>query len=657
MIRKGGHKRTAGAAGVFHAPAASFLGAAALVLLGAAAAYARAGGGGGYSGGFGGGGFSGGGFSGGGGGGGGGLGLLLYWYIAFVAQDPVVGLPLTLVIGYVLWQIYGRADPVLATTGQMHRAIAQGQDFQDRQDLEASLAALKARDPKFDAEAFLKRAQDAFLKIQSAWSRQDLSPARPFVSDGVMERFLIQIGMQQALGERDDMSQVQVLGADILEMESDRCFDALHVRFLASAADQMVSTRDGRRISGSASAQEFSEIWTFLRRPGAKTLSGAGLIEGCCPNCGAPLSLADAGRCESCKSWVNSGEYDWVLCEITQECEWAPRGAEADIPGFMDLAAKDAALNAQFLEDRASVAFWRWQMALFEGRTDAAMAVAAPEFLSTLAADIAAKTESYRESAVGAVEVRCVETGAPFDRAHVLVKWSGDRWTGRGSGAAFQENVLRQHVFILKRKSGVLTEARSGLCSLRCPNCGAPQTQRDQVRCEYCGTPFNDGASHWVVEDVRPIGEWSPPKSALQTPAAPAADDWAQALSPAEALTVVALVVSANGRQTPETASMMAALAKRYGIAPEKIPALLAAARSGQVQMPVPQNREEARACLRGLARLILMEGPVTRPEVKLLNEFAARYGYSRADVRLVFRAERLALYRRAKAALRSSEA
>ncbi|MDE1976570.1 MAG: Tim44 domain-containing protein [Elusimicrobia bacterium] len=544
----------------------------------------------------------------------------------------------------------------MATTGQMHRAISQGQDLQDRQDLEASLAALKARDPKFDAEAFLKRAQDAFLKIQSAWSRQDLSPARAFISDGVMERFLIQIDMQKALGERNDMSQVQVLGADILEFESDRCFDAVHVRFRASAADQTVSLRDGSRLSGSSAPQEFVEIWTFLRRPGAKTLSGSGLIEGCCPNCGAPLSLADAGRCESCKSWVNSGEYDWVLCEITQECEWSPRGAETDIPGFMDLAAKDAALNAQFLEDRASVAFWRWQMALFEGKTDAVSAVAAPEFMSTLRSDITAKSESYRESAVGAVEVKCVETGAPFDRAHVLVKWSGDRWAGRGGAAVFQENVLRQHVFVLKRKSGVLTAARAGLCSSRCPNCGAPQTQRDQARCEYCGTAFNDGARQWVVEDVRPIGEWSPPASALDAPSAATADDWAQTLSPAEALTVVALVVSANGRQTPETEGMMTALARRYGIAPEKIPALLDAARSGQVRMPVPKNKEEARACLQGFSRLILMEGPVTRAEAGLLNEFAARYGYSRADVRLVFRAERLALYRRAKAALRSAE-
>ncbi len=655
MIRKDGNKRTAGAAGAFRAPAASFFGAGAILLLGAIAAYARAGGGGGYSGGFGGGGFSGGGFS--GGGGGGGLGILLYWYIAFVAQDPIIGLPLTLVIGYVVWQIYGQTDPVLATTGQMHRAIAQGQDLQDRRDLEASLAALKARDPKFDAEAFLKRAQDAFLKIQSAWSRQDLSPARAFISDGVMERFLIQIDMQKALGERNDMSRVQVLGADILELESDRCFDAMHVRFRASAVDQTVSLRDDRRISGSSAAQEFLEIWTFLRRPGTKTLSSAGLIEGCCPNCGAPLSLADAGRCESCKSWVNSGEYDWVLCEITQECEWAPRGAERDIPGFSALASKDAALNAQFLEDRASVAFWRWQMALFEGKTDPVAAVAAPEFMSTMGSDIAAKNESYRESAVGAVEVKCVETGAPFDRAHVLVKWSGDRWAGRGGAAVFQENVLRQHVFILKRKSGVLTEARSGLCSARCPNCGAPQTQRDQVRCEYCGTPFNDGARLWVVEDIRPIGEWSPPKSTLQAPSTSSADDWAQDLSPAEALTVVALVISANGHQTAETEGMMAALARRYGIAPEKVPALLVAARNGQVQMPVPQNREEARVCLRGLSRLILTEGPVTRAEARLLNEFAARYGYSRADVRLVFRAERLALYRRAKAALRSSAA
>jgi len=55
----------------------------------------------------------------------------------------------------------------------------------------------QVRDPQFDEQQFLARVSQAFLKIQDAWSRQDLSAVRPFISDGIRERFSFQFNMQQ----------------------------------------------------------------------------------------------------------------------------------------------------------------------------------------------------------------------------------------------------------------------------------------------------------------------------------------------------------------------------------------------------------------------------------------------------------------------------
>ena len=70
--------------------------------------------------------------------------------------------------------------------------------------------------------------------------------------------------------------------------------------------------------SGSA---EFVEFWSFLRRRG---IAGKDIYHSDnCPSCGAPQKpMLDIGKCEYCNTLLNSGEYDWVLSEITQSDDY-----------------------------------------------------------------------------------------------------------------------------------------------------------------------------------------------------------------------------------------------------------------------------------------------------------------------------------------------
>ena len=83
-----------------------------------------------------------------------------------------------------------------------------------------------------------------------------------------------------------------------------------------------------------------------LRRPGAKTLARPGLLEGHCPSCGASLPIADAAQCAACKSWVNSGEHDWVLVTITQASEWEFPDPDREVAGWPAMRATRSACRS-----------------------------------------------------------------------------------------------------------------------------------------------------------------------------------------------------------------------------------------------------------------------------------------------------------------------
>jgi hypothetical protein len=315
---------------------------AAILLIFPASLFARAGGGEGYHGGGGGGG-------GGGGHGGGGGGWILYLLFELFIHHPLIGLSLIVIIG-ILYFVYGRNAPPGGTGTNFGLPPSPSQG-----DVQQTIERLRANDPNFDEQLFYRRVDLAFGKIQVAWCSQNLNGVRPFISDGVHERFTLQFAEQRAEGWHDQMDNIQVHGISFTELRSDGLFDELSVRIDASAADYHVSLTDGRPLSGTKAAERFVEIWSFLRHRGAVTQAGKpGLIEGNCPNCGAAVELNQSANCAHCKAMLRSGQYDWVLSEITQEVEW--HGARhGDLPGVAALRSRDPDFNAVELEDRASV--------------------------------------------------------------------------------------------------------------------------------------------------------------------------------------------------------------------------------------------------------------------------------------------------------------
>jgi hypothetical protein len=280
-------------------------------------AFARAGGGSHFSGG-GGGGFGGGGSFGGGGGFGGG-GLLLP-FLFFGGGGG--GLFFFLFILFALWQLYRRmsiGNPMQASNyGPAYAPMAQMQST-----LTEDLAALQTKDPNFNQQMFLDRAQAAFFALQKAWMDRNLEPARVYMSDGIYHRWKNQIDAMIAAHKKNILDNLMIGGVQIVKVQTDPNFDSITVRIDASAADYEVDdTTVDKVIFGSRQDQPFTEYWTFTRSGSARTKAGEGAEVTQCPNCGAPLSINESGVCSYCKATVTSGQFGWVLDNITQASEW-----------------------------------------------------------------------------------------------------------------------------------------------------------------------------------------------------------------------------------------------------------------------------------------------------------------------------------------------
>ena len=601
---------------------------------------------------FGGGGGGGGGF-GGGGGDGEGLFYLLYWLVRFAIEYPAVGVPLLIVVVAVF--LYG------ARAGwwkHEERTIRRARPQRRARVSDNAVAELRRRDPDFDRAKFFSRVAVAFHKAQDSWCAQDLEPIRAFVSDGVFERFSLQIESQIDEGWRQGMSEVHTEPFTIVHVASGRHFDTVTVRIPFQAEIFRVHRDSGDRVEGSELPRRaFAECWGFVRRRGAKSLTGGGLIEGKCPNCGAPLAMNQSARCTSCEAHLRSGQYDWVLAEITQASEWRPE-VEAAVAGLERYAEGDPGLNVQLLEDHASVAFWRWSAAARQGRVDPLVRIATPEFCAEYGAGLSSSKEERTylgDRAVGSVRILGLLAGAARDRAVIEVVWDGRPTTVDETGRRdiAPDRRRRRSLLVLGRRAGEQTSVRDTFTATHCRNCGAPDPGGTDPLCSYCEAPRTGDAATWLLQDV--LGEGTPATRELHEELRNAAQGEARAAAVPSAAGLLAWAVTlakADGHVDERERRAVHALGARHEATPEQVDAMLAGTASEDTG-PVPRDEAEAEAWLGALVELALADGTLRAGEAPFLRHATHALGLPRRTLDRLLQEKRKELYREARAALK----
>ena len=577
-----------------------------------------------------------------------------------------VGVPVLIVVG-VLFYRNGRATQ----RAYMGRTIRKGYAaFAPQRNVAAALADLQGRDPAFACEALQVRLGRAFVSIQQAWSDGDMAPVQHFVSDGILERFCLQLKMMGSCSMRNIMQDVHVTQVAPLAVEADCHVETIHFRVDASAKDETLSLTSGKRVQGGTGAGRFSEVWSLSRSATATTLTKDGLIEGCCPNCGTTLAMNRSVICGSCQALIKSGEYDWVLTEITQESVWAPPDALAAPAGIEELRAADAGFSEQRVEDQVSAIFWRYRAAEMYASKDYLAGVATSDFLASPQGLVAVPAGAPRTfvagAAVGCVEVVGAELdvgGSGLDQLHVKVTWSGHAVTvpiPTELAPNYALSTPRRHDFVLTRKHGVQTRLELGLSSMHCGGCGAPVAAGVAVACEFCGSPLPTSDATWRLSAVTPFYLYSDGVRRERSPEQGAGSGQVDRLpvmsieATEQLLLCVIGVMGADGEVSPKEQSLLQAMAARRGIPAERLQILQArVGEDGEIRAIEAGEAEVNRAFLRALVRMCLADGKVTRQERQLIKALVAHMSYREADISQVINQERATLYRQSKQLLK----
>ena len=176
--------------------------------------------------------------------------------------------------------------------------------------------AIEARDPAFTWSGFEARVRHIFAELQPAWSAMDLSRARPYLTDHLIQTWAFWFEAYQRAGLRNGNQGTRVTAVQLARVASDRHFDAITVRVRATGLDFTIDAL-GQFLSGSRDTpREYTEYWTLIR---GQATTGAPRADSLCPRCGGPLLVAMGGDCEHCGAHVSSGDFDWVLSRVEQD--------------------------------------------------------------------------------------------------------------------------------------------------------------------------------------------------------------------------------------------------------------------------------------------------------------------------------------------------
>lgn len=180
------------------------------------------------------------------------------------------------------------------------------------------LARLQEADKYFNQEKFLAWTKDLFVKLQTAWSKRDLSEMRPYETEDLFEQHNKQIQQYIDKKQFNIMDRIAVNYANLYSFEQDDDKDILQVVLNSSMADYIIEEGTDKIILGDKTTRRTkSYLLTFIRKKGVVTAESTDEVKTTnCPNCGAPTKITSSGKCEYCGSVITTGSHDWVLSNL-----------------------------------------------------------------------------------------------------------------------------------------------------------------------------------------------------------------------------------------------------------------------------------------------------------------------------------------------------
>jgi len=570
---------------------------------------ARAGGGGGGS----------------GGGGGDGLGgLIIYLILALPFPFNIIAVGLLILFVY-LGKRKAKQQSVLNKLPQSNGTAS-----------DKNIDKLKANNPGFDLEKFKEKVRFAFMEIQSAWEKQDLKKVRKFISDGVYQRFNTQFKMMQKLEQKNTIENLKIKNIVIDKVESDGLYDIIHVAIHASITDKFISKKYSKLNMGGK--EEFVEYWSFLKKRGAESKDMYNSQH--CPKCGAELPeiKTEVSRCPYCGTMTNSGEFDWVLSEITQADDYVASNKKFAMGGSFNekirkLVDENKDFSIQLVEDKASNAFMQIQTArVFRD----------PKILRRFTSDEAfekiQKTFPEEEIILNRIytnDVTLIQAHQKDDK-NVLafsVKSSFQRVSPiSDKKVKIIDEVVISRSEVIEMSRDIKTVASEGsLYTHSCPSCGGALDDTMNLECPYCGSTVNSTSHEWIVTNIYSAEEYAAKNGEYKSmgySSITAGLGQIDSLMDVRdfAFNNLLIMVAADGVFDKEEQAYAERMAKKWGYKVNRIQPMFDMARSGKLALKMPEGQKHREKIYKMMLKAAEVDGNISTEEQALLDTIKKDY-------------------------------
>ncbi len=530
--------------------------------------------------------------------------------------------------------------------------------LQNYNELNKAKQTIIGRDPKFSTEKFINRFTRTFKQITTACTNHNIAIIQPMVSDALYEQFKCRVDEQKKAGIKFKLTGIEVLHTEIKRIATNGEFDELHIYVGAVIKETAIDMVTKKTLSADKDTDNIvHELWTFIRRSTAKTLERGGLAENQCPNCGNPIKIGQATLCSACNSYIRSGNFDWVLSQITQSGEWSYSNPNL-LANWKQLNEQDKHLAIQQIEDKAAVIFWMLKSAELSRNSEALLRYATPECNELLNKFLFASKVKYNcnESiSLGGVSLKGVAIRGDNAQLYLLITWSGIpvRFDEKGRVPTVHRFVKPyRDVFVLTRKLAAKTKVENTLSSAHCFNCGGPLTSSFDAKCSYCSTVLNDG-TEWILDKIlkennseyQMVMQKAPSFSKFKKSAANTKKtDDKSFVSPDlpirsghEMIAIAASIMVADGVIDDAEMDLLKKVGKKYRMPETTVMGILESVKLGEFP-PVDslcRDHDEIIALVDMAIEMALADGEICPKEKEAIITFAKNFNYIEADINI----------------------
>ncbi len=491
-----------------------------------------------------------------------------------------------------------------------------------------------ANNPYFDEENFKEKVKTAFVKIQSAWEKQDLSEVRKFISDGVYQRFNTQFLMMNLLKQTNKIKDLDIINVYIDRIETDGKFDIIHTAVHARIDDRFISELDSSLNSGGK--EEFVEYWSFLKKRGAKSRDI--YDSDFCPNCGSPLpeDMGEVSKCPACGTLTNSGEYDWVLSEITQADDYVSSNHKLKLSKTLSneierIASEDEDFSVQLIEDKASNGYLQIVSSRSLNNPSMMRRFVNDRVFNSVDMPAKGQTIAYNRLFLNDVYVIGISETSEKNHIHIALRSSYQRVLIEGDHIELLDLVMisRTDVIVMSRDKAYKT-SKGSLYAHCCPSCGAPVENSLSTECQYCGSTFNSTSSEWIITELMSLGDYS---SWLENTSM----NMTYSVKPSKieslydvrdyALNNIMILIAADGVFNEDEKNFAERLAAKWGYNTDKISPIFDMAMSGSLSIKMPDDRKKQKKIFKLMEEAAMADKEMSPEEVHILNSIRSEYG------------------------------